>query len=146
LPIGPLGDDLSRSAPLVLAVVPLDQIRIDLRNVSIAGERAGPERALQGAAKDLSKLQLSEPLSEVTRGPFSALSQGQIRPPGMLPREAPGRLTMSGQIDDWQRVSHMSAPRQVPLDKRRARKRSRKSEVVANSPSIETFAQFLSRD
>ncbi len=51
LPIRALGMDLGRGQTLILAVIPFDEIAIDLRDVPKSREFAGATRALQRARK-----------------------------------------------------------------------------------------------
>src|SRR5579872_904563 len=52
LPVGPLAADLGRLAPLVLPVIPFDEIGIDLCNGAKASQLAGATGALERAGED----------------------------------------------------------------------------------------------
>src|SRR5271163_854890 len=64
LPVRALRMDLSRAAAFILAIVPLDQVGIDLGRTAKSGQLAGAGRALQGAGEDLGKSQSTQPLAE----------------------------------------------------------------------------------
>jgi len=61
LPAGALQPDVCGAAPLVFAVIPLDQVRIDLSYRTKPGELTGSERPLQRARKHLSGIQPLQP-------------------------------------------------------------------------------------
>src|SRR5262245_13593467 len=105
-PAGTLRPDLGGAPPLILAVVPLDQIRINFSHSPEAGQLAGPGRALQGTGIYPGELQAAQSFPELTGVAFAALGQWQVGQPRMLAREAPGRLTVPGQINDRQLFTH----------------------------------------
>src|SRR5208282_2480355 len=99
LPVRALGMDLSRAAALILAVIPFDQVGIDLSRVAKARQLTGPHRALQGAGEDLGKSQSAQPLTEGAGIAFAAFGQGKVGPAGVLPGEAPGGFAVPRQVD-----------------------------------------------
>jgi hypothetical protein len=62
LPIRSLQTDVGRAEPLVVAVVPFDQVWIDFGYVAEPGEFTGPARSLQGAGKHFGGIKLFQPL------------------------------------------------------------------------------------
>src|SRR5208282_869265 len=96
LPVRALHMDLSGAAALILAIVPLDQVGIDLGRTAKPGQLAGSPRALQGAGEDLGKSESAQPLTEGAGIAFAAFGQGQVGPTGVLPRETPGGLAGPG--------------------------------------------------
>jgi hypothetical protein len=59
LPIRALRADLCRAATLIFAVVPLDEVAIDVRYGLESGQGASSAGALQGAGKNLGENQVS---------------------------------------------------------------------------------------
>src|SRR5437588_634190 len=78
-PAGPLLHNLPGQLALEVAVVPLHQVGIDLRNVPETGQGACLGGTLQGAGENVSKGKSPQPLAEPTGALFSALVQRQIR-------------------------------------------------------------------
>src|SRR5262245_10484281 len=106
LPVRTLRKDLGAATPLVFAVVPLEQVGIDRRHGGEAGELAGPKRALQGTGKHPGERQPLQPFPEPARVALAALGQRDIREPGVLPGEGPGRFTMPRQVRDGEHRAH----------------------------------------
>src|SRR5262245_26494037 len=89
VPVRTLLTDLGRAQTFVLAVIPFEQIRIELGDVLVSGERAGAGSTLQWARVDLDERQPPEPFAEPACVLFTARSQGQVGPTGMLARQTP---------------------------------------------------------
>ena len=100
LPAGPLQPDLCRAETLVFAVIPLDQVRIDLSYRTEPCELAGSERPLQRARKHLVGIQPLQPVPETQGDMLTGFRQWQVREPRMLSGEAPRGFTMPGEIDN----------------------------------------------
>src|SRR5262245_39797424 len=77
-PVGALCVDLGAGATLVAAVVPLDEVAIDLGRRPEARERAGARGALQGAGEDLAEGEALQAAADPPRVLLPALSQRQI--------------------------------------------------------------------
>src|SRR5271169_1393213 len=110
LPVRALCMDFSRSAAFILAIVPLDQVGIDLGRTAKPGQLAGSSRALQGTGEDSGKSQSAQPLAEGAGIAFAAFGQGQVGPAGMLPGEAPGGLTVPRQVYNRKNFAHTTRP------------------------------------
>ena len=93
-PGGTLGADLGRLPALVRAVVPLREVGDDLRRRPEARQLARPPRQVEGADEDPREVDPAEPPCEARRIALATLRQGQVGPPGVLPRERPGRLAV----------------------------------------------------
>jgi hypothetical protein len=102
--------DLCRSAALILAVVPFDQVGVDFGHGAKAGQFAGPNRALQRAGKDLDKGQSPQPLTESAGVALAAFGQRQIGAAGVLAGETPGSLAMPRQVNDRKGFAHATHP------------------------------------
>src|SRR5262249_37902066 len=109
LPIRTLRQDLGGATALVLAVVPFDQIGIGCRHRGEAGQLARPERTSQGTGEHPGERQRPPPLSQPAWVALAALSQREIREPGVLPRERPRRLPVPRQVDDG-KTTHTTPP------------------------------------
>src|SRR5262245_37242001 len=106
--------NLRGAQPLVLSVVPLDQIAVHFGRGAETGQFAGASGALQGAGKDLRKGQSRQPFPKSAGVALAALSQRQIRQPGMLAGEAPGSLAMSREINRLQTFAHVGIAADSP--------------------------------
>jgi hypothetical protein len=96
LPIGPILENFGSPEALIVAVIPFDQIPIDLGCGANSGQLASSTRSLHGACKDFAKRQISKPLTKLTGVALSAFGQRQIGRAGVLTRQTPFSLTMSG--------------------------------------------------
>src|SRR6516164_1675544 len=106
LPVRTLHTGFSRAAAFILAIVPLDQVGIDLGYTAKSGQLAGASRALQGTGEDLGKSQSTQPLAEGAGITFAAFGQGQVGPAGVLPGQAPGGLAVPRQVDNRKQFAH----------------------------------------
>src|SRR5437762_1043309 len=102
--------NLHRSETFVLAVVPFNQIGIDLRCGPEAGQFAGASGALQGTREDLREGQSGESFAEPAGIAFATLGQRQIGKPRMLTGKAPGGLAVADEINHWKNFTHRFAP------------------------------------
>src|SRR5215472_3568201 len=84
----------------VLAVVPLDQVGIDLRFCPEAGQFTRPPRTLKRAGQHAGEFQPCQPFAETEGVAFAALRQREVGTTGMLTGHGPGCLTVPGQVDD----------------------------------------------
>src|SRR4030095_14916531 len=105
-PAGTLGLNLGGAAPLILAVVPFDQITIHCGHRPEAGQLTGPGRALQGTGIHLGERQAAQPFPELAGVALAALGQRQVGQSRVLAREAPSRLAMPSQVNDRQLFTH----------------------------------------
>src|SRR5438094_9387467 len=94
LPAGPLRTNLRRSKTFVIAIVPFDQIAIELCYRAEARQFSGPDGALQRTGQNLGENQSGQPLSKSQRIAFTAFRHRQIRKFGMLSWVAPGRFLL----------------------------------------------------
>src|SRR5262249_30666588 len=98
LPARTLRPDLGGAAALVLAVVPLDEIRIDLGDRGETAQLARPERTPEGTREYLGERQLPQPLAEPARVALAAFRERDVRESGVLPRERPRRLAVTRHV------------------------------------------------
>ncbi len=93
--------------PLEAAVVPLDQVRIDLRDRPEAGQLAGPRGALQRAGEDAGEGESPQPLAELAGAFLTGLVQRDVGAAGALvesrsrPCRRAGRGTVSAFRMAW---------------------------------------------
>src|SRR5271166_538539 len=98
--------NLLRGEALISAVVPLDQIAIDLSQGREARQFARAQSALQWAGKDGCKIQPGKPVAERAGILLSTLSQRKIGESRMLTAQAPSRLAMAGQVNQGKLAAH----------------------------------------
>src|SRR5215470_5018403 len=106
IPVRALGVDVLARAALVAPVVPLEQIRVDLRQIAEAGPLAGVGGALERAGEDPSEVASLETTAQRVGLALACLGQGQIGQARMLAGEGPGRLTVPGKIENRQPFAH----------------------------------------
>lgn len=99
LPAGPLLLDLVRRLSLVIAVVPFGEVAINDSDPPESRQFAGAHRSLQWAGEDTRNAQAFEPLGKSVSIPFTSLGQWEISQSGVLPRDRPGSLAVSREID-----------------------------------------------
>ena len=97
LPGGPLPLDVPKHQPLVAAVIPLDQVGIDLRDRSKTGEFARPRGALKRAGEDGREGESPQSLTELAGAILADRVQGDVGPAGALARIGPGRVAVPGE-------------------------------------------------
>src|ERR1043166_3046935 len=102
--------NLDRAEAFVLAVVPFDQIGIDFGRGAEAGQFARARGTLQGAREDLGKCQSGEPLPKPSGVAFATRRERQIGQPRMLARQAPRRLAVADEINNWKGLAHFFRP------------------------------------
>src|ERR1700729_2901051 len=83
-PAGPVGEDFAALAPLVIAVVPFEQVRIKLGGVTEPSECAGASRTLKGTGESPIKLESLKALVEPSCFAFALFGEGNVRTPRML--------------------------------------------------------------
>src|SRR5262249_51233680 len=110
LPARTLRKNLGGATALVLAVVPFDKIGIDLCDCAEARKLTRPEGPPQGTAEHPGEGQPFQPFPEPARVALAALGEGQIRAPGVLPRDRPGGLTVPRHVRDGKPRAHTAAP------------------------------------
>src|SRR5262249_37107965 len=102
--------NLGGAEALVLAVIPFDQVAIDLGPGPEAGQLAGPGRTPQRTGEDRGERQPFQALAEAAGVALAALGQRQVGPPRMLAREAPDGFAVPGQVNDGKWLIHDSVP------------------------------------
>ena len=83
-PIGTFRTNLSRTASFVLAIVPFDQVLINVSDWFEAGQFTGPGRTLQGTGQHQGKRQSLEPFTKPSCGALATIGERKIGQPGML--------------------------------------------------------------
>src|SRR4029450_12396501 len=76
-PAGALRLDFGSASPLVIAIVPFDQITATFGHGSKAGQLAGAPGTLQRAGKHLAKTQFTQPFFEPARIALATFCQRQ---------------------------------------------------------------------
>jgi len=110
IPVRPLGVDLHAPPTLVLSVVPFQEIGVELGHATVAGQLAGAGSSLERAGEDPGERPPPEPRSQAARLSLAVRSQREIGAARVLTGEAPGRLAVTGQMEDrkrgrrWQRT------------------------------------------
>ena len=98
-PAGAVGEDLAALAPLVVAVVPFEQVGIKLGGVAEPSECAGASRTLKGTGENPIKLKSLKTLVEPSGLAFALLRERNIRASRMLAACAPFGFAMANEID-----------------------------------------------
>jgi hypothetical protein len=98
--------DFRRAETLVFAIIPFHKIAIHFRLGAEAGKFTGPGRAPQRTCEYARELTSSQLLSKLTCVAFALVGEREIGGPGMLTRESPCGLTVSCEVNDWQRFTH----------------------------------------
>src|SRR5262249_32487209 len=106
LPVGPLLVDFSGCHSLVLAVVPLNEVRIYVSRRAQAGQFAGPPCPLEGAREYPGESQALEPFPQAAGIALAALGERDVGQAGVLAVDSPRRLAVAGQVDDRQALTH----------------------------------------
>src|SRR5258706_11990753 len=96
--------DLRRSKPLIIAVVPLDEIAVHFSSGAKAGQFARPTRALQRTFEHPGEILSCQPFPKPHGVLFPTFSQGQVGQTGMLSGETPGCFTVSREINNGERM------------------------------------------
>src|SRR5271157_2234749 len=110
LPIRSAGMDFRTAETFILAVVPLQQVRVYLRDGAKPCQFTSLPRALQGTAKHFVERQTFQTFAELRCISFAAPGQRKIGPSSILARYGPGRFTVAGQKDDRKLLTHASPP------------------------------------
>ncbi len=87
--------DLGSGKAFIIAVVPLDEVGLDLSLSSVSGKAAGFFRALQRTGEHKSKRALFQPLFDSQRLSFTVWRQRDIGQARVGTGKAPGRLSVS---------------------------------------------------
>src|ERR1700730_431218 len=109
-PIRALGMNLGRGKPLILAIVPFEQIAIDFGYGPEPGQLTSARRTLQRARKYFLKIQSSQSFSERACILIAALCKWKVSEPCMLTREAPIGLAMPGQVNNRKHIADGFVP------------------------------------
>src|SRR2546422_5440027 len=105
-PVRALGVDIGAGPTFIRAVVPLDEIGLDLRRGAEASQLARPDRPLQGTGEHRGEGQSLQPLSEPESLGFAVPGQWHVGQARVLTRDGPGRLTVPRQIREGKRAAH----------------------------------------
>ena len=90
---------MSADVPLVVTVIPFDQIGIDFGHSPEAGQFARPPGTLQRTGEDVCERHPLKPLAQATGIPFAMLGERNVGQAGVLARQAPLRFAMPGKED-----------------------------------------------
>ena len=96
--------DLLARQPLTLAVIPLDEIRVDNCSIREAGDLAGLSRPLQRADEHRGEAETGEPGEERRSLRPTLLGQRQVRASGVSFLAAPRGLAVAHDDDPLRRV------------------------------------------
>ena len=91
--------DLHECPPLVLTVIPLDQVTVERCHTSKAGEPTGPQRPLKGTREHVIEFQVFEPGAERASLFLTPGGERKIGAAGVLTRDSPSGLAVSYEID-----------------------------------------------
>src|SRR5436190_23174576 len=105
-PIGALRPDFGSAVPLILTIVPFDQIRVDFSDSSKASQLARAPGALQRARKHLGKTQSAQPFLEAARIALATFCQRQVGKSRVLTRESPSGFPMPGKVNYRKHLVH----------------------------------------
>jgi hypothetical protein len=97
LPGGTFSLNVPKHQPLVLPVIPLDEVGIDRRDCSKTGEFASSRGALKGAGEDGCESESPQSVTELTRSILADGVQGDVGPAGALSGIGPGRVAVPGE-------------------------------------------------
>ena len=100
VPRGVLAVDLVGAEAFVGAVVPFDQVGVELRGACEAGELAGSAGALQGAGEDGGEGEGLETRPQPAGVALAARGEGEVGAAGVLPGERPGGFAVPGEVED----------------------------------------------
>src|SRR5262249_25900035 len=98
-PVRPFGVNLLWRKPLVLPIVPLQQIALDMRTVAESRQLAGLPCAVERARQDESEQFFGENRPQESGGRAPIVRERNIRHAGMLPAQAPLGFAMAHQIN-----------------------------------------------
>src|ERR1700722_19864971 len=98
-PTGSVGKDFAALAPLVVAVIPFEQVGIKLGGVAESSERASASRTLKGTGENPVKLESLEALAEPSGLAFALFCERDIRASRMLAACAPFGFAVADEID-----------------------------------------------
>jgi hypothetical protein len=95
IPIRAALANIHRALSFIVAVIPLGQVRFDLRLLVQSHQRAGLPGALPRAGQHRRKPDLMERWFELTRLVFTMRGQGKLRATGVLARKRPFGLAVA---------------------------------------------------
>jgi hypothetical protein len=95
-----MGMDFHTAKTLVLAIVPLQEITVDLRNLGEPRQFTRTFGALQRAAKHLVEGQSLQSLAESTCIALASFGKWKVSESGVLARQTPSRFAVACEIND----------------------------------------------
>jgi hypothetical protein len=98
LPTRPVFQDVAGKRPLPAAVVPFDEVGIDLGDCSTAGQFTRLRGTLQGTGEHADKGEPSQSLTQLARMLFAAFIQRQVGSTRVLVGVRPGRIAVPGEV------------------------------------------------
>ena len=113
IPVWPCLANIHRALSLVVAVVPLREIRFDFCNVTQPGQLACSPCTLQRTGEHPAEPHSAEPFRELAGVLFALFSQRYVGSTGMLAGERPSGFAVSHQIkarEQTRHVRHVFAP------------------------------------
>src|SRR5262249_17465082 len=114
IPVRPLLADLRGRFPLVVAVVPPDEVRVRRGRGAQPGPPTRAPGTLQGAGENGGERPAFEALAESAGVLLAAFGQRDVGQTGVLARDGPGRLAVARQVDHGQRWTHRNSSRAGP--------------------------------
>jgi hypothetical protein len=102
-----LRPNVDTTAAFILAIIPLDEVRIYIGDGAKPSQFTSLARPLEWASEHSYESQSFETLSESSRRMFATLSEGEVREPSVLARQTPGGFTVARQINYGKFVCHL---------------------------------------
>ena len=106
IPFWPCLANIRRAQSLVLAVVPLGEVRFDFRKVTQPGQLACSPCTLQGTSEYAAERHSAEPLCQIAGVLFALFNQRDIGSTGMLAGERPSGFAVSHQKKVREKIRH----------------------------------------
>ena len=113
IPVWPSLANIHRAQSLILAVVPLREVRFNFRKVTKPGQLARSPCTLQGTSEHAAELYSAEPFCQLAGILFALFNQRNVGSTGMLARERPSGFAVSHQKkarEQTRRARHVFAP------------------------------------
>ena len=95
IPAWPCLADIRRALSLIVAIVPLHEVRFDFRNLTQPGQLTCSSFALQRTGEHAAELHSAKPFCQLAGVLFALFSQRNVGPAGMLARERPSGFAVS---------------------------------------------------
>src|SRR5579871_215587 len=102
--------NIDRAESLIIAIVPLDQVAVDLSTGSKPSQFAGPPGALKGTCEYPGELQALEPIRQSSRVGFALGGQGQVRHSRVLACDRPSGFAVPADVYRRKLVVHRCDP------------------------------------